>query len=106
MFLIVEIIEESNLLQDLSHLHEHKFKHGFQDTLNSICSCGFDVESTFHYILNCPMHNDKRYKLLSTKKTIDIRLLDVTETVLIKTLLFGNCFVDAHTNTQILNATI
>ena len=29
----------------LSHLREHKFKHSFQDTLNSICSCGFDIES-------------------------------------------------------------
>ena len=33
-------------------------------------------------------------------------MLDVTETVLIKTLLFGNCSVDGHTNTQILNTTI
>ena len=39
-------------------------------------------------------------------KNIDCRLLDLTDTVLIKTLLFGNCSVDAHTNTQILNATI
>ena len=39
-------------------------------------------------------------------KNINRRLLDVTGTVLIKTLLFGNRFVDAHTNTQILNATI
>ena len=27
----------------LSHLQEHKFKHGFQDSLNPICSCGNDV---------------------------------------------------------------
>ena len=39
-------------------------------------------------------------------KKIDCRLLDVTETVLIKTLLFRNCCADAHTNTQILNAVI
>ena len=52
------------------------------------------------------MCNDERHTLLSTIKNIDCRLLDVTETVLIKTLLFGNCSVDAHTNTQILHATI
>ena len=39
----------------LSHLREHKFKHSFQDILNPICCCGFDVESTSHYILPCPM---------------------------------------------------
>ena len=52
------------------------------------------------------MYNDERYTLLSTIKNIDCRLLDVTETVLTKALLFGNCSVDAETNTQILNATI
>ena len=32
----------------LSHLRGHKFKHSFQDTLNPICSCGLDIESTSH----------------------------------------------------------
>ena len=84
----------------ISHLRGHKFKHSFQDTLNPICSCGFDVESTFHYILHCSMYNDERYTLLSTIKNFDCRLLDVTDTVLIETVLFGNCSIDAHTNIQ------
>ena len=50
------------------------------------------------------MYNDERHTLLSTIKNIDC--IDETETVLIKTLLFGNCSVNAHANTQILNATI
>ena len=60
------------------------------------------------FLLHSPlsMCNDERHTLLSTIKNIDCRLLDVTETVLIKTLLFGNCLVDAQTNTQILNAII
>ena len=49
---------------------------------------------------------DERHILLSTIKDIDYRLLDVTETILIKTLLFGNSSVDEHANWQILNATI
>ena len=52
------------------------------------------------------MYNDERHTLLSTVKNIDCRLLDVTETVLMKTPLFGNCSIDTHTNTQILNASI
>ena len=51
------------------------------------------------------MYKDERYNLLGTIKNIDCRLLDVTETILIKTLLFGNCSVDAQTNILILNAT-
>ena len=28
----------------LCHFREHKFKHSFQDKINPLCSCGFDVE--------------------------------------------------------------
>ena len=38
-----------------SHLREHKFKHGFQDTLNPLCSCGNDVKSTGHFLLHYPL---------------------------------------------------
>ena len=34
----------------LSHLKEHKFKHGFQDMLNPLCSCVNNVESTEHFL--------------------------------------------------------
>ena len=38
----------------LSHLRGHKFKHSFQDTLNPICSCGLDIESTSHIFSTVP----------------------------------------------------
>ena len=38
----------------LSNLRDHKFKHSFQGCLNSICSCGIEVETTPHYLLQCP----------------------------------------------------
>ena len=63
----------SRLRVGLSNLREHKFKHNFQDTLSSICSCGFYVKSTSHYILHCPMYNDEKHTLLSTIKNIDCR---------------------------------
>ena len=40
------------------------------------------------------MYNDERHALRSTIKTIDSRLLDLTETVLIKTPLYGNCSLE------------
>ena len=36
----------------LSDLRDHKFKHGFLDSLNPICSCGWDIETTYHYLLH------------------------------------------------------
>ena len=38
----------------LSHIREHKFKQSFQDTLNPLCNCGHDIESTNHFFLHCP----------------------------------------------------
>ena len=27
------------------HLNEHKFRHGFGDTINAMCGCGSEVEN-------------------------------------------------------------
>ena len=87
----------TKLRVSLSYLREHKFNHSFQDNLNPICSCSFDVELAFHDVLHYPMYNGERHTLQSTIKNVDCRLLDVTKTVLIKRLLFGNCSADART---------
>ena len=52
------------------------------------------------------MYNDERRTILSIIKNIGYRLLDMTEIVLLKTILFVNCSVDAFNNTKILNVTI
>ena len=49
----------------LSHLREHKFKHSFQDTLNPLCICGVDIETTSHYFLHCPLFHAERSSLLN-----------------------------------------
>ena len=36
-----------------SHLKEHKFKHNFQDSVDPLCSCGIETESTKHFPLHC-----------------------------------------------------
>ena len=44
----------TSLRLDLSYLRYHKFKHGFLDSLNPICGCGFDIETTCYFLLHCP----------------------------------------------------
>ena len=34
----------------LSHLRDHNFKYSFQDSLNPICNCGTDAETTTQYL--------------------------------------------------------
>ena len=87
----------------LSHLREHKFKHGFQDTLNLLCSCGNNVESTEHFLLHCPQFVNERRILLSNLGNFNCSLFENTSKVLTQTLLFGNMLSD---NSKILSATI
>ena len=44
----------------LSHLWEHKFKHGFLDSLNPICNCGQDIEISTHFLLHCSNYSSER----------------------------------------------
>ena len=45
------------------HLNEHHFRHNFKDTINPMCSCGFEPESTDHYLLRYKLYTDLRLDL-------------------------------------------
>ena len=60
----------------LSHLREHKFRHNFQDTLNPICSCGENIETTTHYLLHCSNYLNERMTLLSKLQNVEESNLD------------------------------
>ena len=49
----------------LSHLREHKFRHNFEDTLNPLCSCSIEAETTLHFFLRCQFFNDIRETLMN-----------------------------------------
>ena len=90
----------------MGHLREHKFKYNFPDCLNPICSCGLDIESTSHFLHDCPTFNHERYTLLSTLNNTDFTLLELAKSSLSQTLLNGNTLFDREKNTCILNVTI
>ena len=54
----------TRLRVNFSHLREHKFNHNFLDTLNPLCSCGLEIESTKHYILRCTFYTCIRKTLI------------------------------------------
>ena len=90
----------------LNHLQEHKFKRSFQDSLNPLCNCGLDIKLTAHFLFHCLKYITERRTLLSTTENIDNNLLDPSQTIFIKTLLFGSNSFDTNANTNIFNATI
>ena len=40
----------TRLRLNFSHLNEHKFRHGFKDTVDSMCKCGVEKETTLHFL--------------------------------------------------------
>ena len=48
-----------------SHLHKHKFKHNFEETLNQLCSCSIYPETTMIFFLRCQFYIVIRANLMS-----------------------------------------
>ena len=47
-----------------THLNEHKFRHNFRATIDPICRCGLEPETTLHYLLRWNLSSDLRTELL------------------------------------------
>ena len=90
----------TRLRRGLNQLQEHKFKRSFQDSLNSFSNYGLNIESTAHYLLHCPTYITERRTFLSTIKNIYNNLVDLSEPVLIKTILFGRNLFNTNGNTM------
>ena len=96
----------TRLRLDLSHLRDHKFKHSFQDSLNPMCYCGNDVETTTHYLLHCPLFSDERLILIDNIQNIDNNILNLNDSRFSEMLLFGNSYFNNTKNASILNTTV
>ena len=97
----------TRLRLNFSHLNEHKFNHNFNDTINPLCSCSLDPESTTHYLLHCLLFSTQRKILLDSLHNIDETISNLTEINLVTLLLYGNSkLYSSDINTLILNSTI
>ena len=84
----------------LSHLHEHKFRHNFQDTL------GDDIEATIHYLLHCPNYLDETRTLSDNLQSNGENIYDKNDSQISELLLFGVSSNNDASDTCILNATM
>ena len=90
----------------LSPLHEHKFRHFLQDTLNPLCECAKDIESTMHFFLHRTNFLIPRQTLSQKIRNIDNNILSQSETQLTQTLLYGSQNYHPSINRLIINSTI
>ena len=90
----------------LSRLRYHKFRHNFQDCINSICVCGLEIETTTHFLLRYPIFQSARQSLLTNIKKIDESTLKKHDKLITKTLLYGNDKFDSSCDKSIISSTI
>ena len=90
----------------LSHLNEHKFKHGFYDTINPICIFGGDIESINHFFLHRPKYCEARKTLFDNIENIDKMLWSQNESLLTHLLLYGDPKCNSNVNAFILNSAV
>ena len=89
-----------------SHLKEHRFKHNFQVSVDPLCSCRNDIESTVHFFLHCPNSTTQRQTLLNKLKRINASIMTENENSVVRTLLFRIPDFSYSTNKEIINVTI
>ena len=65
-----------------SHSYEHRFRHNFHDTLNSVCSCSLGPETTSHYLLCCHNFSYTCSVLINDLNLMDPSISQLNETTL------------------------
>ena len=88
----------------LSHLRYHKSKHNFLDTINPLCSCGSDIETSLHFLLYCQNFMECRNTLLRKSSEINSEWITLNDLALVETLLFGDNSFSKYDNSGILDA--
>ena len=60
-----------------SLLNEHKFRHGFGDTINAMCACGSEGETTEPFLLRCHLYSLQRLELIENFEKVDSSFLNL-----------------------------
>ena len=89
-----------------SHLNEHKFRHGFLDTLNPLCNCSLEVEDNEHFFLRCLNFVNARRSLFMDISSISSSFKHLPSQLKVELLLFGDSNLPAINNNLILKASI
>ena len=90
-----------------SHLRENKFRQGFLDIVDPICSCRTDaVENTGHYLLHCSNFANQGTVLFNNLRNIGTNYGSFDSSTLSMMLLFSNPNFSDNVNSGIIFAVI
>ena len=80
----------TRLRLQFSHLNEHKLRYGFSDTINPMCACGTEIETTEHSFLRYDFYSTQRLKLFEKLKKVDSNFFNLNEKDQVHTVLYGS----------------
>ena len=88
-----------------SHLREHKFRHNFNDTIDTFCLCGTsDLTTSEHFLLRCPIYAYLRLKLFDNLRNNNMLLLPLENHLIVQFVLFGSENYDSSDNNIIISS--
>ena len=96
----------TRLRLNFSHLNEHKFRHNFNDMINTMCNCAAATETAIHYLLRCRPYSVQRADLIGGVYKLDTTLQNSSEDQLLTVLLYGSEKFAIKVNKEIIRLTI
>ena len=85
----------TRLRLQFSHLNEHKFRHGFNDTVDPFCACGNEIETTEHFFLRCHFFSAQGKELFKSLEKLDPYFLKLNPKNQVLVLLYGSQISDS-----------
>ena len=79
----------TRLRLQLSHLNEHKFRNGFEDTISPMCSSNTEIESNKHFLLCCHFYSSQRLELFDELNKINSFFFKLSSKDQVIILLYG-----------------
>ena len=89
-----------------SHLNEQKFRHDFQECLNPLCLCNFEIDDTTHYLLRCQYFSEHCINLINSVNSVFDNFESFSDNNKRDILLYGDRRFDTNKNKIVLESTI
>ena len=96
----------TSLRLGLRQLNKHKFKHNFQDCVNTLSSCSLEIEFLSHFFLHCHHFTNRRATLLDDLQSVDKNIPNFSDNELVDLLLYGSPNFNLNQNNKILSSSI
>ena len=78
------------LRPQFSHLNEHKFRHGFSDTINPMCAYITEIDTTEYFLLRYHFYSTQRLELFKNLKKVDPIFLSLSASNQVYILFYGS----------------